>query len=190
VKRRSISFVALVSLLCILALSSAVSAQTPGNLICVPHALAPADGCLESDYDRFENKATVKVEMRVLGAEKGERVFLAVLGQFTDAASKPPALVTFSVTGFGVEDYLFPASDCVLNVIADNQRFRVEMAKTGQEQVAAYSYGQGFGGHLGFSDFKKLTEATDVEMRFCGSEFKLTSAQLVRLRAFVERIGK
>jgi hypothetical protein len=164
------------------ALAGAASAQVP---VCAPGTLAPANGCISSEYDRFENKETVAVQMRVIGEEKGERVYLAMMGQHADLKSKPADIVV-TINALSPYDFMF-SGDCTLNVIADQQRFRVDTRKLSQEQLATYSYGQSFAGRFEFSDFAAIVRADDVEMRFCGVEFKLTPAQTGRMRDFLKR---
>jgi len=77
-------------------------------------------------------------------------------------------------------------STCSLNIIAGNQRFKLEMPQVKRDQYIGF-YAEGYGGALSYSDFRTIARSKTVEMRFCDTEFKLTPDQLTQFYEFRRR---
>jgi hypothetical protein len=168
--------------LCILAsaLAAAAHSQNSINISRCPEGQVTSDGCIETKYDRFEDKTTVTLKMLMVD-NGNQKIFASFPVTFK---SNIPQIAAVAFASFDPEGYRYRVDTCALFILIDDHtRLGIDLAWLGNNPVAGW-FGQSFGGPLRANDIKALGTGTKVEMKLCETPFALTSEQSHNLRAF------
>jgi hypothetical protein len=145
-------------------------------------------GKVSTEYDRFEGKTKVALDDMRLNTPAGSSLILFLRGEFFGKEPQPPRLVGLSIISLSLTGYDRPTT-CTLNVIADGEHFKYSLSRYKEAMYVVIFYGQAFRVDLAYSEFRRIAISHTVEMRFCGTEFKMTPEQLGQLNEFRKRFS-
>ena len=144
-------------------------------------------GTVDGEFDRFENRTKIHLKDMLVAKKPGQELVLGVFGSYTGSPT-PPSQVVITMTSIAVGGFRYqPDQKCILNVIADGERLRYELLNKGQDVYLSTIYLDISAAAISYSELRRIARAGNVEMRFEGTEFTLTSEQQQTFHEFLKR---
>lgn len=161
--------------LALAALGVQMDAQAP------PGIVRSFDRGIFREFDRFKNLTTFTVDAFDLLDASGQRIGLTMKAKGLNDGT-PPTTGDAVLVIIDPDAYKRPTGDKELDLLADGVPLPLHLQGSQYPRVTAQA--ATITEWIEVSDFRKLTQATVVEGRAYGREFRLTAAQLTVLRDF------
>lgn len=152
-----------------------------------PSTLNPSPlGCIQSRYDRFDNRSTVSLDWMLLSRSKTDLTFLSVAGSYDGSEPRRPDTFIVLIYSFS-DNNSNQTPGCELTILVGDHRLSYKVFPPIQKTING-RLGEMFGAETSYADLRLIANADSVAMRLCYRELPVTREQAQAIGRYLDRV--